>query len=95
MAHKPESFKLNEKKKAIIIYTNIEVAAEKQAIDFYLSRGYTPLFEEKKAAKTVDEMRKELSADEAALKKFNTEYAKKNGFFGACKVYAEWKKNAK
>lgn len=95
MAHKPTSFKLNEKKKVIVIYTNVEAAAEKQLIDFYLGQGYKPMFEDKKAAKTVEEMRKELSADKEMLDKFNAEYEKKNGFFSACKVYAEWKKSAK
>lgn len=109
MAHKAESFKVDDKKQAIIIYSNVEVpAGEKFLIDRYLDKGYIPLFEEKKKSKSVDEMRKELKADKETLEKFETVYASKApenatkkeksqyGFFGACKVYAEWaKKNGK
>ena len=95
MAHKPTSFKLDEKKKAIIIYTNVEVEAEKSLIELYLKSGYAPMFSEKKSSKTVKDMRKELSADEEALKKFNEIYEQKNGFFDACKFYSNWKKEQK
>lgn len=100
MAHKPESFRIDEKKKVIVLYTNeTQSDAEKTLIQSYLMGGYTPKMEEKKPAKTVAEMKKELSADENALKEFEAIYkskAKGKGFFGACKYYGEWaKKNKK
>lgn len=96
MAHKATSFKLNEKKKIIIIYTNVEPSkAEQTLIDFYLTNGYAPMLEEKKAGKSVADMRKELNADAETLKKFNEAYDKKNGFFEACKIYGEWAKKNK
>ena len=72
MAHKAESFKVNDEKQTIIIYSNVEVpAGEKFLIDRYLDKGYTPLFEEKKKSKTVPEMRKELKAkDKEAYEEF-------------------------
>ena len=95
MAHKPKSFKIDEKKKAIIIYTNVDPAGEQVMIDFYLRNGYTPMFEEKKAGVSVAEMRAELKKDEKALAEFEEAYKQKNGFFSACKVYTNWKKNSK
>ena len=39
-------FKFDEKKKAIIIYTNVEpIAAEESLKGFYLTNGYRPYFE--------------------------------------------------
>jgi len=97
MAHKAKSFKLDQKKKVIVIYTNVEVSAEKPLIDYYLNAGFTPMFEEKKPAKTVDEMRKELlKADENLYNAFEDAYHDKDGgFFKACKIYTEWKKENK
>lgn len=100
MAKKAESYKLNEKKKEIIIYTNVEASkAEIEAREFYMKNGYTVKFEEKKPPKTVAEMKKELSVDEEALKKFqelyDTKGGEKPGFFLACKFYADWKKEQK
>lgn len=106
MAHKPTSFKLDEKKKVIVIYTNIEAPAEKLLIDFYLTKGYAPMFDEKKSF-TVKDMRKAMKDDKKALEEFNAIYAKKvdnnaseeekrnSGFFGACKYYNDWKKAVK
>ena len=108
MARKAESFKIDEKTKSIIVYTNVEQnPAEEKAMKMYVSMGYTLKFAEKKATMGIEEMRAELEADTEALNKFNEVYAtkaKKNatkkeksevGFFGACKVYNEWKKNNK
>lgn len=96
MAHKAESFRLNEKKKTITIYTNVEAAAaEIKLRDFYLANGYKPFMEEKKAGITVKEMRKELEADKEAAAAFEAAYKEKNGFFNACKIYTNWKKNNK
>ena len=94
MAHKAISFKVNEKKKEIVIYTNVEEKAEKFLIERYLDGGYTPSFEVKKPPKTVADMRKELADDEETLKAFNEAYASKakDSFFKACKIYAAWKK---
>lgn len=93
MAHKAQSFKLNEKKKTITIYTNVEASpAEAELKNFYLSNGYSPMFEERKAGKTVKEMRKELKVDAEAAAAFEAAYNDKNGFFAACKIYSDWKK---
>ena len=100
MARKPQSFKLNEAKKIIILYTNIRIDAENDLINFYLDRGYAPMYEEKKPSVKVADMRKDLKADKEALDKFNAIYGgtyegddADAGFFGACKYYNEWKKN--
>ena len=102
MAHKAESFKVATKKtkkgevNVIVLYTNVEAnPAEQMLIDRYLNLGYEPMFEEKKASKSVAEMRKELKADADALAKFEEAYKGEQGFFKACKVYADWKKNNK
>ena len=102
MAHKAQSFKLNEKDKIITIYTNVEQPeSEKVLLEFYLNKGYAPKLEEKKAKVTVEQMRADLAEDEATLKAFDEAYAtkskdKKNkkdvGFFKACKIYSDWKK---
>ena len=93
MARKAETFRVDDKKKEIVIYTNVEpIEAEESVKALFLKSGYAPKFEEKKPAMTVEEMRKALSKDEKALEAFNNAYAEKNGFFNACKVYAEWKK---
>ena len=90
--------------KTIVLYTNVRIEAETDLINFYLDRGYQPKYEEKKDSIKVADMRKELAVDKEALDKFNEAYAKKitknmtkeekkeAGFFGACKVYTEWKK---
>ncbi len=91
MAHKPKSFKVNEEKKTIILYTNVQPEGEQTLIDYYLRNGYAPMFEEKKGT-SVATMRKELRNDEEASAKFEEAYKQKNGFFAACKVYSEWKK---
>lgn len=96
MAHKPKSFKLDEKKKEIIIYTNVEQEpSEKILITFYLENGYKPKFDEKKPAKTVKQMRAELKQDLEMLDAFDAAYGKPKGFFEACKVYNAWKKQQK
>lgn len=107
MARKPQSFKLNEKKKIIILYTNVRIEAENDLINFYLDRGYAPMYEEKKDTVKVEDMRKAMKDDKEALDKFNAIYEKKvgkdaskeekknSGFFGACKFYNEWKKAPK
>ena len=85
------------KKKAIIIYTNVDGnEAEQKLIDFYLERGYTPMVGEKKKGITVKEMREDMeSTDKNALAEFNKLYAEKNGFHSACKYYTKWKKENK
>lgn len=95
MAHKPKSFKLNEKKKVIILYSNVRLPEETDLINFYLSSGYKPMYEEKKATVKVEDMRKELESDKETLKKFEEAYSEKNGFFKACKVYQAWLKEKK
>ncbi len=92
MAHKPESFRLDGKKKQLIIYTNVEqTESERVLIEFYLKSGYAPMMEEKKEGITVDEMRKALKADEEKLNQFNELIGKKD-FFGACKIYQSYMK---
>ena len=105
MAKKVQSFRIDEKKKAIIIYTNVEpIAAEESLKGFYLTNGYRPYFEEKKKGVTVDEMIAEFGEDEEAIKKFEELYSckdkkkienKEAGFHAACKFYNNWKKNNK
>ena len=110
MAHKAQSFKVEKKtikkrqnKKTIstevnviILYTNVEPSpAEQMLINRYLDMGYEPMFEEKKTSLSVAEMRDELKNDADAKAKFEEAYKQKNGFFKACKVYSEWKKNSK
>lgn len=90
------SFKVDIKKKKIVLYKGIEPdASEKSVIEFYLSNGYIPLFEEKPKSKTVAEMRKELEAAPEKLEEFNAKYAEKGGFHNACKVYTKWVKDKK
>lgn len=97
MARRAQSFKLDTEKKTITIYTNVEaVEAEKNLTEFYLKQGYSPLFEVKKATKTVKEMEAELKKNDAdAYAKFIEAYKQKNGFFDACKIYSDWKKKNK
>lgn len=92
---KPQSFKLVEETKTIIIYTNVEQGAEQNLITFYLGQGYKPMMEVKKKGKTVAQMRNDLAEDKETLAKFNAAYDKKGGFHTACKIYAEWKKAQK
>ena len=94
MASKPQSFKLDTKKKTITIYTNVEQnAQEKYLIELYLKDGYSVLIGEKKT-KSVDDMRAEMNKDKTALAEFNKLYEDKDkgGFFEACKYYSNWKK---
>lgn len=95
MATKAKSFRIIEKKKAIVIYTNVEeIESEKPLIEIYLKAGYTPMIEEKKKGTTVAEMREEMKYDEKALADFNKAYGEKGGFHSACKVYTKWKGTA-
>jgi hypothetical protein len=92
MAHKIQSFKVDEKKKQIIIYTNVESnPAEELLKSFYLNNGYMPMMGEKKKGATVEEMRKDMEGTEY-LERFNAAYKEKGGFHVACKIYNEWKK---
>ena len=96
MARKTASFKLNNEKKVIVLYDNVEQStAEKNLVEYYLKNGYTPMFETKKKGKTVAEMRKDLESDKETLEKFNAAYNEKNGFHSACKIYTTWKKENK
>ena len=93
---KAKSFKVDTKKKAIILYKGIDPdVSEKNVIEFYLGNGYMPKFEEKAKSKTVAEMRKELEAAPEKLEEFNAKYAEKGGFHNACKVYTKWVKDKK
>lgn len=97
MARKPDSFKLIEEEKVIVLYENIEPSKiEEHLIDFYLSKGYLPKIETKKKGTTVKEMQAELKADEDVLAKFNAAYEdEEEGFYKATKIYTEWKKAQK
>lgn len=105
MARKAQSFRLDEKKKQIIIYDNVVATpAEERLQNYYLANGYLPMTEAKKAGITVAEMRKALKKDPEALAKFNELYKTKEkvknpetgkeevGFHRACKFFTEWKK---
>lgn len=102
-----KSYKLDDKKKVITIYTNAteeEKAKEKELREFYLLNGYKPVLTEKKTL-TVAKMKKDLSGDKEALAKFEKLYAEKttekNPKFGetgmgkATKFYNDWKKKNK
>ena len=104
MARKVESFKVDAKKKTITIYTNVkESAAEKELKEWYLSQGYAPMMGEKKPSPAVAQMKKELKAAPEVLAEFERVYNEKplnkkdrdRGFFGACKIYTQWKKSNK
>lgn len=101
MAHKAESYKVDDKKETIILYTNIEPnAAEQRMIDRFVDKGFEVKFAEKKPTLTVEQMREALAGDEATLKAFNDAYAtkgkgKESGLFVACKIFNEWKKEQK
>jgi hypothetical protein len=95
MAKKPQSFKVDNDKKIIVVYDNVEQTnGEKALVELYLKQGYLPKIEEKKKGKTVAEMLEELKANEEVLAQFEKAYAEKGGFHKACKIYAEWKKEA-
>ena len=95
MAHKAESFKIDNAKKTIIIYTNVETnPAEETAKAFYMQNGYTPMFAEKKKGAKVADMREQMAGTEY-LERFNAAYDKKGGFHEACKIYADFKKAKK
>ena len=77
MAKKFESFKLDDKKKAIIIYTNVDTKVadeEKEMREFYLNKGYLPMKEEKKAPVTIADMRRDFGEDKEALAEFDRLY---------------------
>lgn len=93
MAKKPQSFKINEKKKEIILYTNVEQnIAEKELIKFYLTSGYSPKMEEKKKSIKVAEMRKQMKSDPKTLELFEKTYKEKDGFHKAMKIYSDFVK---
>ena len=96
MAKKAETFRIIEKKKEIILYTNVELnPAEEKLKEYYLSHGYEPKFEEKKKGITVGEMREELKKDVDTYNAFEQAYKEKGGFHKACKIYTAWKKEHK
>ena len=98
MARKAESFKINEKKKVIVLYTNVTPnESEQTLINFYLGNGFKPMLEEKKAGIKVKNMREALEEDKEALNAFEEAYKSGDkGFSKACEVYNEWlKKNKK
>lgn len=100
MARKADSFRLVEKQKVIVLYTNeTPTPAEETLIKFYLSAGYTPKMEEKKPGIKIKEMRKKLEAEAPeVLAQFNEAYGKKGdkkAFFNACKIYSDWEKAKK
>lgn len=78
MAKKVESFKVNEKKKTIILYNNVERnSAEQSLIEFYLLNGYKPMIEEKKPGITKEEMLEKMKGYDEYLADFNTAYSLK------------------
>lgn len=108
MAKKFESFRLDEKKHAIILYTNAApsvIEEEKPLRDYYLNNGWFPMKEEKKKT-TVEMMRSHFENDKEALAEFNRLYAlkeneitevgkngkKKTGFHLAAKYHADYVK---
>ena len=97
MARNATSFRVIEKQKVIVLYTNeTPNPAEETLIKFYLSAGYAPKMEEKKPGIKIAEMRKKLEKEAPdVLKAFNEAYGKKEdkkAFFNACKIYSDWEK---
>lgn len=106
MAKAQKTFKIDEGKKVIIVYSNLNQTEEDDIIiQKYAKYGYTIQLKEKKKAETVSEMRAKLELeDKAALDEFNRLYAikkdkndeeSKSGFHLACKFYTDWKKDNK
>jgi hypothetical protein len=95
-AKKVQSFKLDEAKKTIVIYTNVaQSETEKMLIELYLKAGYIPMIDTKSGL-SVEQMRKELDkTDKKALAEFEKIYSEKGGFHNACKYYTKWKNENK
>mgnify|MGYP006864377690 CR=1 FL=1 len=95
MPKKAKSYRVDTKKKTIILYTNIKQTVEdKFLISTYLDNGYKMKAEKKI---TVEDMRKELSKDKPALDEFNRLYKLNEegaalGFHRAMQHYTKWKK---
>ena len=100
MARNASSFRVVKGKKIIVLYNNITpTPAEETLIKMYVSDGYTPKFEEKKAGISVGDMRKKLEKEAPEVfAQFNEAYEKKDdkmAFFNACKIYTDWEKSQK
>lgn len=95
-AKKVQSFKIDEAKKTIVIYTNVaQSETEKMLIELYLKAGYIPMIDTKSGL-SVEQMRKELDkTDKKALAEFEKIYSEKGGFHNACKYYTDWKNDNK
>lgn len=98
MAKTEKSYRIDKKKKVVVLFSNIEQTdTDKMMIDTYVRNGYT-LKAEKKI--TVAMMRAEMKNDKTALDEFNRLYTLNEeggalGFHRACQFYTKWKKENK
>lgn len=96
MARREKTFSVNEEKKIITIWTNLEENAEdEKSINWYVRHGYTPKLAQKKPSVKVAEIREELKNAPDTLNEFNAKYKEKGGFHNAMKFYNDWKKAQK
>lgn len=96
MARQVKGYRVDTKKKVVILYTNIKrTSADELVIGTYINNGYKIKTEEKV---TVEMMKKELKkADETAFNEFVKLYETNEeggalGFHRACQFYTKWKK---
>ena len=109
MSHKPQSYKVDDENKVIVLFDNILPSRlEEIMIERYLDKGYEHRFETKKKV-TVEEMRADFGDDEKALEEFDRLYhlkpneitevgkngKKKTGFHLAAKYHMDYVKAKK
>ena len=98
MAKTEKSYRIDKKKKVVVLFSNIkQTDADKMLIDTYVRNGYTLKAEIKI---TVAMMRAEMKNDKTALDEFNRLYTLNEeggalGFHRACQFYTKWKKENK
>lgn len=96
MARQVKGYRVDTKKKVVILFTNIKrTKADELIIGTYINNGYKVRTEKKT---TVEMMKKELKEkDKTAYEKFVKLYTTNEedgalGFHRACKFYSDWKK---
>lgn len=98
MAKTEKSYRIDKKKKVVVLFSNIDQTdADKMLIDTYVRNGYTLKAQTKT---TVAMMRAEMKNDKTALDEFNRLYTLNEeggalGFHRACQFYTKWKKENK
>lgn len=98
MARKSKSYRVDTKKKILIMYSNVKQTSEdKFIINTYIDNGYKLKVEKKTS---IEDMRKALEKDTQALEEFNRLYDLNEeggalGFHRACQFYTKWLKDKK